>query len=105
MVTVSFLLSLSRLGQLRADFSVLKKGISGAFGVANEENRALVSSRLPELKQRLQAHGFTIYDISLPGSFTGALVRDEPCEPGRCPIVGRNVEFGDLMALFGTVMS
>ena len=63
-VTVSFLLSLSRLGRLRADFSVLKKGISGAFGVANEENRALVSSRLPELKQRLQAHGFTIYDIS-----------------------------------------
>lgn len=63
-VTVSFLLSLSRIGELRADFSVLKEGITGAFGVADEETRTLISSHLPGLRQRLQAHGFKVYDIS-----------------------------------------
>lgn len=63
-VTVSFLLSLSRIGELRADFSILKKGITGAFGVVDEETRALISSHLPALRGRLQAHGFTVYDIS-----------------------------------------
>jgi hypothetical protein len=63
-VTVSFLLSLSRFGELRADFSVLKKGIKGAFGVANEESRELIVSYLPELRQRLSGHGFAVYDIS-----------------------------------------
>ena len=63
-VTVSFLLSLSRIGELRADFSVLKKGITGAFGVADEETQALISSHLPALRQRPQAHGFQVCDIS-----------------------------------------
>ncbi len=64
MVTVSFLLSLSHLGDLRADFSVLKKGLAGVFGVADETVRSLVTSHLPELRQKLQDHGFTVYDIA-----------------------------------------
>jgi hypothetical protein len=64
MMTVSFLLSLSRLGELRADFSVLKKGITGGFGVADEKARDLIRPHLPELRQKLQAHGFVVYDIS-----------------------------------------
>jgi hypothetical protein len=64
MVTVSFLLSLSRLGELRGDFSVLKTGLTGAFGVADETARALLMEHLPELKQKLRDHGYSVLDIS-----------------------------------------
>lgn len=63
-VAVSFFLSLSRLGELCGDFSIYKKEITGVFGVADEETRALFSSCLPELRQRLQAHGFRVHDIA-----------------------------------------
>ena len=61
--TVSFLLSLSRVGDLRADVSVLNNGVTGMFGVAEEWVRQEVTAQLPELRRRLQAHGFTVYDI------------------------------------------
>jgi hypothetical protein len=64
LVTVSFLLSLSQLGELRADFSILKTGLTGAFGVADEAARALVMEHLPELKQKLLDHGYSVLDIS-----------------------------------------
>jgi hypothetical protein len=64
LVTVSFLLSLSRLGELRADFSILKEGLTGAFGVADESARALVTAHLPELRKKLQDHGYSVLDIS-----------------------------------------
>jgi hypothetical protein len=64
LVTVSFLLSLSQLGEFRADFSILKTGLTGAFGVADEAARALVMEHLPELKQKLLDHGYSVLDIS-----------------------------------------
>jgi hypothetical protein len=64
LVTVSFLLSLTQLGEFRADFSILKTGVTGAFGVADEAARALVMEHLPELKQKLRDHGYSIFDIS-----------------------------------------
>lgn len=63
-VTVSFLLSLSQLGEFRADFSVLKTGLTGAFGVADQSVRALVVRHLPELREKLQHHGYNVLDIS-----------------------------------------
>jgi len=63
-ITVSFLLSLSQLGDLRADFSILKTGLSGAFGVADESAQALVTRHLPELRQKLSDHGYSVHDIS-----------------------------------------
>jgi len=64
LVTVSFLLSLSRLGELRADFSILKAGLTGAFGVADDAARALVNRHLPELRRKLGDHGYSVLDIS-----------------------------------------
>ncbi len=64
LVTISFLLSLSRLGELRADFSVMKKSLTGAFGVADEEARHLISTHLPELRRTLKDHGYDVHDIS-----------------------------------------
>lgn len=63
-VTVSFLLSLSQLGEFRADFSILKTGLTGVFGVADEAARELVTRHLPELRQKLQDHGYSVHDIS-----------------------------------------
>jgi hypothetical protein len=64
LVTISFLLSLSRLGELRADFSVMKKSLTGTFGVADEAARQLIITHLPELKQKLRGHGYEIHDVS-----------------------------------------
>ena len=64
LVNVSFLLTLSNLGDLRADFSILKQEITGMFGVADEDTNALVTAHLPLLAAKLQAHGFSVYNIS-----------------------------------------
>jgi len=63
-VTISLLLSLSQLGDLRADFSILKKEITGTFGVSDEAALELISPYLPELDEKLSAHGFLVHDIS-----------------------------------------
>ncbi|MDX9786427.1 MAG: hypothetical protein RBT11_06615 [Desulfobacterales bacterium] len=63
LVTVSFLLTLSRLGEIRADFSVLGRTVTGAFSVATEEIRAFISHHLGELGQKLQSNGYEVIDI------------------------------------------
>jgi hypothetical protein len=63
-VKVSFLLTLSRIGDLRADFSVLGQVVSGAFGVSTEEIKAFVEPHLIELTGRLLSHGYQVRDIS-----------------------------------------
>jgi len=63
-VTVSFLLTLSNLGELRADVSILKDRLTGAFGVADEANRELIIRYLPELRRKLRDHGFGVCDIT-----------------------------------------
>lgn len=63
LVNVSFLLHLTRLGELRADFSVWGSTVTGAFGVATEEISAYVSRHLEKLRQKLEAHGYQVRDI------------------------------------------
>jgi hypothetical protein len=63
MVKVSFLLTLTRLGDLRADFSVLGNVVSGAFGVATEEVKVFMEPSLIELTARLISHGYVVRDI------------------------------------------
>lgn len=60
---VSFMLEMSNLGDLRADFSMLKKGITGAFGVENEEARRFIKNRIPELERNLNKHDFQVHKI------------------------------------------
>jgi hypothetical protein len=62
-VKISFLLTLTRLGELRADFSVLGHLVSGAFGVATEEIKGFIEPRLIGLTDRLLSHGYEVRDI------------------------------------------
>ena len=62
-VKISFILQMSGLGDLIADFSVLNKGINGSFGVEDESIKVLMENHFPELIEKLKLHGFTVYNI------------------------------------------
>ncbi len=64
LVNISFLLELTQLGDFRADFSIYEKSITGAFGVATEDIAQLVDRWTPDLVEKIQRHGFSVYDIS-----------------------------------------
>lgn len=56
---VSLLLTLTRLGPLRADFGIWKKTVNGTFGVADAETARLVQNDLPRLERSLHRSGFS----------------------------------------------
>jgi len=53
LINISFLLNMTQLGPLRADFSILKKEITGQFLLKDDETCAYVNSMILELKTRL----------------------------------------------------
>lgn len=63
LIQIAFLLDMSFLGPLRADFSILKKEISGRFFLNNEETRQYVQSMIPELKERLEGIDYHVHEI------------------------------------------
>ena len=63
LIRISFLLDMSLLGPLRADFSILKKEISGRFLLNDEDTCEYVRSMIPELKERLNAIDYKIRKI------------------------------------------
>ncbi len=62
-VRISFLLNMTKLGPLRADFSVLKKSITGRFLLQDEDTCKYVNSKLPELKQKLSGMDYQIHQM------------------------------------------
>ncbi len=64
LIRVSFLLNLSNLGDMLAEFSILKKSVSGVFGFGDRDVCQFVQRYLPELKSKLTAHGFNVHDIN-----------------------------------------
>ncbi len=83
-VNISFLLDMSELGPVRADFSILKKDISGEFLLQNSDTCEFVKSMIPELKTRLakieyravQIECKTVSKVELdPGSLIEALIK------------------------------
>ncbi len=63
LISISFLLNMSKLGSLRADFSILKKEITGRFLLQDDETCEYLKSMIPELKQRfekIEYHAFNI---------------------------------------------
>lgn len=62
-VKVSFLLTLTQLGEMRADFSVFNQEISGVFYVTREEIKNFFDANMNELAEKLTAHGYSIRDI------------------------------------------
>ena len=63
LIRISFLLDMSLLGPLRADFSVLKKEISGRFLLNDEDTCEYVRSMIPELKERLNKIDYKVHEI------------------------------------------
>ncbi len=63
LIQISFLLDMSFLGPLRADFSILKKEISGRFLLNDEEICQYVRSMIPELKKKLESIDYKVHDI------------------------------------------
>jgi hypothetical protein len=51
-IHISFLLNMTQLGPLRADFSILKKEITGKFLVKDDDTCQYVNSKISELKDR-----------------------------------------------------
>ena len=64
LVKVSFLLEMSNLGNVLADFSILKHALSGTFSVETDPIRKLIMENIPQLKKKMKNTGFEIYDIT-----------------------------------------
>lgn len=63
LIQLSFLLDMSRLGPLRADFSILKKKMTGRFLLKDEDTCQYVKSMIPELKTRLANIDYQVHQI------------------------------------------
>ena len=83
-IKISFLLNMSNIGAVRADFSILKKEITGRFLFQDEETCAYFESMIPELKERLSKIEYKALKIECsiakeeeiqPESFIEALVK------------------------------
>ncbi|MCK5097934.1 MAG: hypothetical protein KAR45_07510, partial [Desulfobacteraceae bacterium] len=62
-INISFLLNMSKLGDLRADFSIYKKAISGVFNLSSVEICDFVKNNLPQLKERLAKIEYMVHNI------------------------------------------
>ncbi len=63
LINISFLLNMTQLGPLRADFSILKKEITGRFLLYDDDTCEYLKSMIHELKTRLakvEYHAFNI---------------------------------------------
>ena len=60
---ISVLLELSRIGPVRADFTVKEKRIDGMFRVASQDTLKLVESAIPLFVENLEDKGFTVRHI------------------------------------------
>ena len=85
-INVSFLLNMTKLGALRADFSVYKKAISGVFNLSSVEICDFVKANLSQLKKRLSKIEYMVHNIECkvapkevvsPTSLIESLVKDE----------------------------
>ncbi|MCK5310647.1 MAG: hypothetical protein KAJ62_00965 [Desulfobacteraceae bacterium] len=85
-INISFLLDMSKLGALRADFSIYKKAISGVFNLSSIEICDFVKNMLPQLKKRLSKIEYLVHTIECkvasredvsPTSFIESFTKDE----------------------------
>jgi len=85
-IRVAFILEMSQLGHLKADFSMYKKSISGEFGVENEEIQKLFNQLIPDLTQSLEDKTYDVKRITcsvissgeLAGTSLTDMVTDNP---------------------------
>lgn len=63
MLSISFLLNMTALGPLRADFSILDKTITGRFLLENQATCDYLTLKISELRQRLSGIGYQAGNI------------------------------------------
>lgn len=63
LVRISFLLHMTRLGPLRADFSILKKDITGQFLFEDDDTCDYARSMLGDLKKRLTGLEYNVHRL------------------------------------------
>jgi len=63
-VNISLLLNMTKLGPLRADFSIFKKAISGIFKLSDQKASDYLRALIPELKKRLEKLEYKVQQIS-----------------------------------------
>jgi hypothetical protein len=61
--SISFLLNMTALGPLRADFSILEKTITGRFLLENQETCDYLTPKVSQLRQRLSKIGYQAGNI------------------------------------------
>ncbi|MCP3898696.1 MAG: hypothetical protein GY707_03065 [Desulfobacteraceae bacterium] len=85
-INISFLLNMSNLGGLRADFSIYKKAISGVFNLSSVEVCDLFEKTIPKLKENLLKIEYQARNIECkvvakkdvsPASFVESFIRGE----------------------------
>ncbi|MCP4118216.1 MAG: flagellar hook-length control protein FliK [Desulfobacteraceae bacterium] len=63
LVRVSVFLTMTNLGPLRVDLSVLDKDVSAMFQVEDEGVASFIKTMLPTLRKRLGTHGFQVLQV------------------------------------------
>ena len=63
MLSISFLLNMTAIGPLRADFSILDKTIAGRFLLENQETCNYLTPKISDLRQRLSGIGYQAGNI------------------------------------------
>ncbi|MFH2060639.1 MAG: hypothetical protein ABIJ59_17275 [Pseudomonadota bacterium] len=76
LITISFLLEMTRLGPLRADFSILKQEITGRFLLCDQDTCDYVRSLIPDLKGQLADREYHVRQIEC------VLAKKEEVQPG-----------------------
>ena len=80
-IRVSMLLEMSNLGDIRADFSMLKRCISGTFGVGSDALKKFVDDHIPELVEGLRRIEFSVQKIDCrvlrPETLAGMSLADQ----------------------------
>lgn len=75
-IQLAFLLNMTALGSVRADFSVLKKSITGRFLVENQETCDHIQALVPELSSRLLKIDYQALNIDCKVAEPKALSQD-----------------------------
>ena len=85
-INISFLLNMSKLGDLRADFSIYKKAISGVFNLSSIDVCEFVKAQIPKLKTKLLKREYLLHNIECkvaqkedltPTALVESFLRDE----------------------------
>ncbi len=63
LINISFMLSMTNLGLLRADFSILKKEITGRFLLEDDSICKYIKSKIHKLKERLANIDYQVHQI------------------------------------------